>query len=105
MVHSKTCVYNLKVLEILLLLASLDCCSHLFLARSSFKQSVCWKGFYIEPLQCSAILLSESINSFINSLNGLFLSFPFLAQREVEKPFEVIKLVFWLIFELVTITF
>ena len=44
-------------------------------------------------------------NSFMKGLNGRFLSSPFLAQREVEKPFEVIKLVFWLIFELVTIIF
>lgn len=35
---------------------------------------------------------------------GFFLLL-FLAQREVEKPFEVIKLVSWLIFELVTIIF
>ena len=41
----------------------------------------------------------------MKGLNGRFLSSPFLTQREVEKPFEVIKLVFWLIFELVTIIF
>lgn len=30
----------------------------------------------------------------MNGLNCLFLSLPFLALREVEEPFEVIKLVF-----------
>ena len=34
-----------------------------------------------------------------------FFLFLFLAHRKVEKPFEVIKLVSWLIFELVTIIF
>ena len=41
----------------------------------------------------------------MKGLNGLFLSSPILVQRELEKPFEVIKLVSWLIFELVTIIF
>lgn len=40
------------------------------------------------------MLLSESIISFMNGLNCLFLSLPFLALREAEEPFEVIKLVF-----------
>ena len=45
-------------------------------------------------------------NSFMKGLNGLFLFFfLFLTHRKVEKPFEVIKLVSWLIFELVTIIF